>query len=156
MGFVVELKRQTKSLRQSFFPPKPRPSTLLDDKLITIRKLPIDCLERIFLYIYADVDVSNDNLTISNANSTLFNCAQVNKQWCTLVIPLLWRRPFSIVFGDKQNSVLINTLILFLPDHEKNLLLDQQLKLDTKNIRDRPFKFNYPRLIKLFDYDNFI
>ncbi|GES78472.1 hypothetical protein GLOIN_2v1656553 [Rhizophagus clarus] len=83
-------------------------------------------------------------------------CAQVNKLWSTLVIPILWRRPFYFVLSDEQNCALINTLILFLSEQDKNHLIDQQLKLESQNINDRLIKFNYLQLIKLFDYDNFI
>jgi hypothetical protein len=159
MRIVTEMKRKSKSFRNSLlkinsFKDKRSIPNYISDQSTNIRDIPIDCLERIFSHISNTLkdDNSNYNITIS----TLFKCAQVNKLWSTLVIPMLWRRPFYFVLNDEQNCKLVNTLILFLSEQDKNILIDQQLKLETKNNKDRIIKINYPKLIKLFDYDNFI
>ncbi|CAI2164376.1 16677_t:CDS:2 [Funneliformis geosporum] len=144
MGIVKEIKHRVRTSLKLY---KSKRGSTID-----LRNLPIDCLERIFQYIYTDT--SNDNIvssTITNLNS-LFMCAQVNKLWCALSIPVLWRRPFSVALDGKKNAQLINTIISFLSEQEKNILRYQQLKFDSFMTH----KFNYLQLIKVLDYDNFI
>ncbi|CAB5337669.1 unnamed protein product [Rhizophagus irregularis] len=162
MRIVTEIKRKSKifrkSLRISGSKDKRSIPNYIPSNSITIQDIPIDCLERIFSHITnISEENSNDILNYNIKTSTLFNCARVNKLWSALVIPKLWRRPFHFVLSDEQNCTLISTLILFLSEQDKNVLIDQQLKfVEMKNINDRFIKFNYPQLIKLFDYDNFI
>ncbi|UZO26920.1 uncharacterized protein OCT59_019132 [Rhizophagus irregularis] len=77
-----------------------------------------------------------------NDYSTLHSCILVNKLWCRLAIPLLWKNPFSIPTG---NYNFIEIYLYNLNKYLKEILNEYQIidSLLTSNTL-----FNYPSYIK--------
>src|SRR5437763_16761807 len=94
-------------------------------------KLNIDCLVLIF----------NELQTDKNA---LYSCLLVNKEWCRLVVPILWknhswRSPLKMYYGKEK---LFNTILSWLPSSSNQLLSDNDIKLPS-TILLKPSSFNY-------------
>ncbi|KAF0457828.1 f-box domain-containing protein [Gigaspora margarita] len=69
----------------------------------------------------------------------LFSCALVNRQWCRIVISILWSKPGHHI----KNKKLIKILLLSLNEEEQVQLI--------------PFKITLPNCPKpLFKYTNYI
>ncbi|RIA92652.1 hypothetical protein C1645_820387 [Glomus cerebriforme] len=101
----------------------------------SFNKLDVECLEKILEYC-------------SNNTSTLFKCILVNRLWCHIAIPLLWRNPFEYLKFQKHDHgwQLIRTYLCCLPDNEKKIVNEWILQSDIQT----PL-FDYPRYLKCFD-----
>ncbi|CAG8487047.1 15901_t:CDS:2 [Acaulospora morrowiae] len=98
--------------------------------------LLVECLEEILEHL-------------KNDRSTLYSCIFVNRLFCRLAIPLLWRRPFE--YPNKYRFRLIRTYISCLDDDQKKILLDNGLKVPDL---PKPF-FDYPKYMQGFDFFHF-
>ncbi|CAB5197682.1 unnamed protein product [Rhizophagus irregularis] len=84
-----------------------------------------------------------------NDFSTLHSCILVNRLWCRLAIPLLWKNPFSISTGN------YNFIGIYL--HNLNGELKIKLnKYDIDNLLPTNILFNYPNFIKHLNIHEFI
>src|SRR6266487_3566860 len=45
---------------------------------------------------------------------TLYSCLLVNKTWCEIIIPILWKNPWKFLKGEEK--LLLNLIISFLSD----------------------------------------
>ncbi|KAF0524688.1 f-box domain-containing protein [Gigaspora margarita] len=88
--------------------------------------LPLDCYDIIF-----------NNLRHNYKN--LYSCALVNRQWCRIIIPILWSEPKNHF----KNIKLIRTFLLTLNSEEQALLIPFKITLPS-----------YPR--PLFEYTSYI
>ncbi|CAG8539001.1 2301_t:CDS:2 [Ambispora gerdemannii] len=103
----------------------------------------------------------------------LFPIAFVNKLWCNSVVRVLWRSPFQFyneLIDDeyeenekdeekiKKGSAVIRTLMTFLGEDDKKLLVEQGLELPPKPEKptDSALAFNYPSFIIVFEYTNIL
>ncbi|CAG8509770.1 17415_t:CDS:2, partial [Dentiscutata heterogama] len=129
--------------------------------------IPSDIIEEILHFIQNEPTNKTDHL--NNESSTLFNCLLVNRQWCRLVIPRLWRQPFLYV--RKGNPKLISTFLAFLNDKSRRTLLSNGITLSSLflksdcRIRHHNFhfykfhrsqyqsNFNYASFLKHLHYD---
>ncbi|KAF0534280.1 f-box domain-containing protein [Gigaspora margarita] len=88
--------------------------------------LPNECFFKIFNNLWTD-------------NKSLFSCLFVNREWCRIIVPILWNEP-NFRF---RNIKLIKVLLLSLNVEEQALLI--------------PFKINLPNFPKpLFEYTNYV
>ncbi|GBB87122.1 hypothetical protein RclHR1_13580002 [Rhizophagus clarus] len=77
---------------------------------------------------------------LRNDKKTLYSCLLVNKKWCNIVVPILWKyHPWNI-YGSKRK--LYNIILSFLPSTTKNILLNIEIKLPS-TILTKPPLFNY-------------
>ncbi|CAB4444539.1 unnamed protein product [Rhizophagus irregularis] len=84
-----------------------------------------------------------------NDFSTLHSCILVNRLWCRLAIPLLWKNPFSISTGN------YNFIGIYL--HNLNGELKIKLnKYDIDKLLPTNILFNYPNFIKHLNIHEFI
>ncbi|RGB35323.1 hypothetical protein C1646_759494 [Rhizophagus diaphanus] len=84
-----------------------------------------------------------------NDFSTLHSCILVNRLWCRLAIPLLWKNPFSISTGN------YNFIGIYL--HNLNGELKIKLnKYDIDKLLPKNILFNYPNFIKHLNIHEFI
>src|SRR5581483_7431120 len=79
---------------------------------------------------------------LQNDNKTLYSCLTVNKSWCEIIIPILWKDPWKAVKYKKK--LLLNIIISHLPKESKNNLRSQRIY---------PWKILYQR--PLFNYISF-
>ncbi|RIA92872.1 hypothetical protein C1645_820063 [Glomus cerebriforme] len=94
--------------------------------------LNVDCLSLIFNELQTD-------------KNHLHSCLLVNRKWCHLVVPILWKKhPWY-----EENKKLFNTLFSCLP---KQLLIDNDIRLPS-TILSKP-SFNYISFCKYLKTEN--
>ncbi|RGB38675.1 hypothetical protein C1646_755371 [Rhizophagus diaphanus] len=80
---------------------------------------------------------------LQNDNKTLYSCLLVNKIWCEIIVPILWKNPWKC----QKEELLFNVIMLHLSDESRN------------NLRNNDFNFltnSYQKYQKpLFDYISF-
>src|SRR5436190_7101633 len=91
-------------------------------------KLNIDCLKLIFDELKED-------------GNSLYSCLLVNKEWCNVVVPILWKNHSEEGLEKKQKK-FFNTILSCLPSTSKKLLFDNDIKLPS-TILLKPTLFNY-------------
>ncbi|CAG8561423.1 22437_t:CDS:2 [Dentiscutata erythropus] len=89
--------------------------------------LPTECLIEIFTYVQDDL-------------RTLNACLLVCKEWCNVVIPLYWSRPFHC----KTSANVIKTYLQCLSKHERQNIKTCGIKLK----RNKPPTFYYANLLR--------
>ncbi|PKY45806.1 hypothetical protein RhiirA4_460476 [Rhizophagus irregularis] len=105
-------------------------------------KLPLETIEEILSYI------DEDDIT------TFHSLSFINRTWCNLCIPHLWKKPFNIKNNNNnlKNLYKIITIILsFLDEEQKSVL-----KLNEKKTGIFPTKkllYNYPSYIRQLDFN---
>src|SRR3954454_13775995 len=77
---------------------------------------------------------------LQNDKNTLYSCLLVNKTWCEIIIPILWKNPWK----DGNEKFLFNIIFSYLSDELMNKLR-QDINLVLTNSYKRP----------LFDYISF-
>ncbi|RIA96273.1 hypothetical protein C1645_815585 [Glomus cerebriforme] len=82
--------------------------------------------------------------TFKDHKPTLYSCLLVNKIWCKIIIPILWRDPWKGL-ESKKEKLLLNVIISHLSEESKNNL-DQKIK--------KPL-FNYITFCKHLNFDKF-
>jgi hypothetical protein len=90
-------------------------------------------------------------LHLTNDHCTLYNCIQVNRDWCQLAIPLLWMNPFKF-----ENFKIIQTLIQNFDDQLKEQLLRRRV-FNSSSLTSTLSStlFNYSSFIRHFDFSTF-
>jgi hypothetical protein len=110
-----------------------------------MEKLNIDCLILIF----------NE---LRKNNKSLYSCLLVNKKWCHLVVPILWRKYPYFFSSEKSKEKFSNIILSCLPTSSKQLLLDNNIKLPSTILSKSP-TFNYVSFCKFLrdvNIDNII
>ncbi|RIA98932.1 hypothetical protein C1645_812103 [Glomus cerebriforme] len=80
--------------------------------------------------------------------SSLYSCILVNRFWCRIAMPILWKTPFEInpfEFDNGKSPLhykLYNVMISLLPTSSKQLLLKNNIEITYHKFSDQPF-FNY-------------
>src|SRR6266542_6673232 len=98
----------------------------------------VDCLNLIFDELQAD-------------RKSLHSCLLVNREWCHLVVPILWRKYPSNIFCRKPGKNLFNIILSCLPSSSKQLLIDNDIELPS-TIFSKPLLFDYISFCKYLEY----
>jgi hypothetical protein len=98
---------------------------------------------------------------LDDDHNTLFNCLLVNKLWCKLTIPILWRdclnRNFKLRSYDEKSISLIKILFTFLSKKSKNSLIKKEIDLSFIQTQEPLFNYiSFCRSIVTFDVTNII
>ncbi|CAG8610245.1 19368_t:CDS:2 [Rhizophagus irregularis] len=91
---------------------------------------------------------------LEDDRKTLYLCLTVNKTWCEIIIPILWKNPWKYLKGNQQKKKLlfINIIISHLSDASRNNL--KSLKVDIlTNSYTKPL-FNYVSFCKYLNLRN--
>src|ERR1044071_5666928 len=110
------------SFNTNFFKKMPSPS------------LPDECFCNIFLFL---------------DNKSLYKCLFVNRYYCKLSIPTLWKNPFE--FHSRPKASLINTLLACLNAFEISSLIPYTININTQSSL-----FEYGKFIRKIDHDDII
>ncbi len=95
-----------------------------------MKRLATEILEMIFCELKGDF------------YQRLFSAAMVNKQWCRIIIPMMWKNPFETTnFPDK----LVGTFLSILDEESRLLLINNEIDLSSS-----------PSFQATFDYVSFI
>jgi hypothetical protein len=110
-----------------------------------MEKLNIDCLILIFNELRGD-------------RKTLYSCLIVNKEWCHLVVPILWRKYPYFFDREKPKEKFYNIILSCLPTSSKKLLIDNNIRLPSTFL-SKSLTFNYVSFCKFLRFgiiDNII
>ncbi|GET66158.1 hypothetical protein GLOIN_2v1880335 [Rhizophagus irregularis DAOM 181602=DAOM 197198] len=87
-------------------------------------------------------------------HNSLFSCLLVNRIWCRIVIPIIWKDPWFILskinneeIFFKNSKLLLNIILLHLSKESRNYLENQGINLFKK--------LNFQKNTLLFDYLTF-
>ncbi|RIA84520.1 hypothetical protein C1645_879878 [Glomus cerebriforme] len=78
---------------------------------------------------------------LQNDKRSLSSCLSVNKIWCEIIIPILWKNPWKYLKHKEKELLLLNVIISHLSDESKN------------NLKSQGWTNSYQR--PLFDYISF-
>ncbi|CAJ0889946.1 13792_t:CDS:2 [Entrophospora sp. SA101] len=104
-------------------------------------KVPLvyDCLALVFKHLSNDI-------------KTLHSCLLLNKHCCELVVPILWKAPFS---NNMVSSTIIASYLKCLSKHETSNLSRYYVKLPDNNNRPMTFAFlDYPKHLEDLNMKN--
>ncbi|CAB4413319.1 unnamed protein product [Rhizophagus irregularis] len=100
-------------------------------------RLNIDCL----ILIFNDVRDKN----------SLHSCLLANREWCRLVVPILWNN-FSWCNEDEDESIFFDMILSLLPSSSRQYLSNNRIKLPPSILSKPPF-FNYISFCKFPEAD---
>ncbi|RIA92878.1 hypothetical protein C1645_735984 [Glomus cerebriforme] len=100
-------------------------------------RLNVDCLRLIF-----------NELKFNK--KFLHTCLLVNREWCHLIVPILWKKYSWDYDHEESEKKLFNTILSYLPSSSRQFLLDNDVKLPSK-IFLKPQLFNYISFCKYLE-----
>src|SRR2546423_6069047 len=86
---------------------------------------------------------------LQDDKNSLHSCLLVDKTWCEITIPILWKNPFKFRLTNNTKNVLFNVILLHLSKESKENLKNQEIDLFTET-RQQPL-FNYISFCKYLD-----
>src|SRR4051812_42207151 len=97
--------------------------------------------------------LNNDVLSLilkelQNNSGPLYSCLLVNRTWCEITVPMLWKDPW-IYLECKKKQIQFNVIISHLSNEAKENLRIQGLNLP--GIQQKPF-FNYISFCKCLKF----
>src|SRR3954452_4653680 len=87
--------------------------------------------------------------------NSLYSCLLVNKEWCNIVVPILWKEHSLNGISKKKILNLLNTILSCLPSSSKQLLSDNNIKLPS-TILLKSSLFNYISFCKFPIIDSIV
>ncbi|GBC04759.1 hypothetical protein RclHR1_05850008 [Rhizophagus clarus] len=86
---------------------------------------------------------------LSHGNNSLRSYTLVNKTWCEVVIPILWKNPWKYLTKERE-TLLFNVIISYLSDETKNNLKNQGMDYLENSYQTPLFDyFKFCRYLKL-------
>src|SRR5256885_21672 len=82
---------------------------------------------------------------LKNDKKSLYSSILVNKTWCEVGIPILWKNPWKNLQQNKERS-LLEIVVSFLTNEARNRMISRGLNLLIKP--DKPPLFNYIRFCR--------
>ncbi|GES98915.1 hypothetical protein GLOIN_2v1784794 [Rhizophagus clarus] len=80
---------------------------------------------------------------LKNDSNSLYSCVLVNRYWCRIAIPILWKNPYNHKNISNKNKFYY-TIINLLPTSSKQYLLDNNIDLPFITLSNQPLLlFNY-------------
>src|SRR5581483_5779374 len=92
-------------------------------------KLNVDCLNLIFNELQKD-------------RSSLYSCLLVNREWCNITVPILWKEHSWYSKGESKRKVY-NMILSCLSTTSKQLLSDNDINLSSITPLKSSLLFNY-------------
>src|SRR5256885_836042 len=80
-------------------------------------------------------------------DTSLYKCLFVNRYYCKLSIPIIWKEPFKSTY---EKSMVINTLLSCLDEDEFSLLVPYAIKFTGNN--KHPL-FEYGKFVRILDHE---
>ncbi|RIA94117.1 hypothetical protein C1645_818498 [Glomus cerebriforme] len=87
---------------------------------------------------------------LNDDGNSLFTCLLVNKLWCELTVPILWRFPLKYIQINNKNRtrLLFKIILLHLSEHSIKLLMDINIKIISAEKPKQKLSFNYVSFCK--------
>uniref|UniRef100_U9T5V4 F-box domain-containing protein n=1 Tax=Rhizophagus irregularis (strain DAOM 181602 / DAOM 197198 / MUCL 43194) TaxID=747089 RepID=U9T5V4_RHIID len=87
---------------------------------------------------------------LQDDSKSLFSCLMVNRTWCEIVIPILWRNPWCYDIKYYNKSYLFAIIVSYLSDDIKESLTKQGSQLPL--VSYQPLYEEISR-VKVFEYE---
>jgi hypothetical protein len=97
-----------------------------------LQSLPIECFSNVLSFL---------------DNKSLYKCLFVNRYYCKITIPMIWRDPFTKQISIPINCSFMKTLLACLDEDEISSLIPCAIKFDTK-----PPLFEYGSFIRKINH----
>src|SRR2546423_875943 len=78
---------------------------------------------------------------LRNDRKSLHSCLLVDRTWCEITIPILWKNPWKFCSIDSAESILFNVILLHLSEESRENLKKQ--KIDLFAVTHQRLLFNY-------------
>ncbi|RIA82240.1 hypothetical protein C1645_513276 [Glomus cerebriforme] len=88
--------------------------------------------------------------TFQDHKPTLYSCLLVNKTWCEIIIPILWRDPWKNLDRSRKDVSLLSVIVSYFSKELRNNLRQNIIFL--KNSYQRPL-FNYINFCKHLNFN---
>ncbi|GES80954.1 hypothetical protein GLOIN_2v637630 [Rhizophagus clarus] len=82
-------------------------------------------------------------------NKSLYKCLFVNRFYCKLSIPIIWKEPFRPIYAKPKFPLVINTLLICLNEDEISSLIPYKIDFP----RNKPPLFEYGKYVRKIDQD---
>src|SRR5437763_2783119 len=97
---------------------------------------------------------------LSDTGHDLLCCLLVNKFWCEIAVPILWRCPIKYFTDDdfdnaKRRKLLLNMIILHLPEASRKLLLNENINIISVEQQEQKLSFDYVSFCKYINHKFF-
>jgi hypothetical protein len=79
---------------------------------------------------------------LKHNKKSLFSCLLVNRTWCVIAVPILWRNPGQYSMTSISYNMLFDTIILHLSEESRDILKNQGMSNLITEKYQRPL-FNY-------------
>jgi hypothetical protein len=78
---------------------------------------------------------------LQDDSKSLFSCLMVNRFWCEIVIPILWRNPWCYDISYFNKNYLFLIIASYLPDYIKEFLTRQEIQLPSFSHQSLSFDY---------------
>src|SRR6266516_512412 len=99
--------------------------------------LPVECIREILEYLYDDTNSLHSSLL-------------VNRNWCEITIPILWRNPFGRDLTSSRYKLLINTYVSRLTT-TTTTTTTEEIPIELITTSNEISTFNYATFLRVFD-----
>jgi hypothetical protein len=95
---------------------------------------------------------------LKDDRTSLHSCLLVNRTWCEITVPILWKTIGRKRLFDNAIDKLFNVVHSHLSEDSKVILKEQGINLFTEDYRYRQPLFNYIKFLEKFEltFDNMI
>src|ERR1044072_1651551 len=100
--------------------------------------LPTECFRCIFSFVEDDLQ-------------TLHSISLVNRTWCKNIIPILWKRPFTLPQGTESSS-LWKIISIYLSYWPEDFLAIPEMQNIKQSIYQRSTVFDYASFLRELNY----
>src|SRR6266496_1675645 len=87
---------------------------------------------------------------LKNDKKSLYSCLLVNRTWCVVAMPILWRNPGQTLLTKKAGCLLFDVTLLHLSEESRDILKNQGYNNLITETYQRPL-FNYINFCKYLD-----
>ncbi|PKK70790.1 hypothetical protein RhiirC2_849642 [Rhizophagus irregularis] len=85
-----------------------------------------------------------------NDKKSLYSCLLVNRTWCVITVPILWRNPEIFTLFEEAKNILFNVILLHLSEESRNILKSHGVNSIITETYQQP-SFNYISFWKHLD-----
>src|SRR6266498_1452051 len=87
---------------------------------------------------------------LNNDKKSLYSCLLVNRTWCEIAVPILWKNPRQYFITDNAKSMLFDVILLHLSEESRDVLKNYGINNPITETYHRPL-FNYINFWRYLD-----
>ncbi|RGB43403.1 hypothetical protein C1646_749788 [Rhizophagus diaphanus] len=94
---------------------------------------------------------------LKDDRKSLHSCLFVNKTWCEIIVPILWKIPGKYTLTNNAKNSLFNVILLHLSEESRNILKNHGINVFIEEYRRPLFNYiSYWRYLNLFLLESMI